>query len=647
MSARLLRKVLKEQELNKKQADCDGKQEEQDEVEDEESDSGGHSQNIFDLLNANDDDQDLDEDDEVGNTDVLKETNNKQYHATDDAVSGPSHKQSSKKKKKKNKEVSFPAADKAEKSLDVVLESLSVDGDSAGHLASSSNSSNVGYQSWNNLAKQPQSSILKVDPKFLNAEYELRRIFGSKVVKSSEISSRAGGSRQLHGRRHVTHIHRKSALVSPSDHWPRWDGSLSMELLQTRDGIHYFRYVHSSSYSQAQRAFEAAKTIHDLNGVASILMHHPYHVESHLTMADYFKLTGEHQMAADCIAKCLYALECAWHPLFTPFLGNCRLEYIHDTNRPLFSTLFTHMKNLDRRGCHRSALEVCKLLLSLDSADPMGALFCIDYYSLRAEEHAWLEQFCEEYHQREEEEEEDKYFLWHLPNFSYSLAICRFYMECGGESCKLLDYNSDQGKATSIDLMKQALMLHPPVLKKLVAKVPLKDQAWMNILKHSFFKSEETKIPSLDHLINIYVERSYLVWRLPELQKLLRDAARLVIETLKQDDGSSEASTWACARKEAFPSEKNEYKHLLVSDFSDAVPTMPPDNLQDFMVDPAMMGRVAQNLNQDVNQQVRAPPRDLANRNTWAVFFESALPWVDYGPDNDDADGNQPNNGHQ
>ncbi|GAB2234780.1 hypothetical protein Droror1_Dr00004045 [Drosera rotundifolia] len=104
--------------------------------------------------------------------------------------------------------------------------------------------------------------------------------------------------------------------------------------------------------------------------------------------------------------------------------------------------------------------------------------------------------------------------------------------------------NATHGKEASIEIMKQALMLHPPVLRKLVAKVPLKDQAWTNILKHSFFKSDETKIPSLDHLISIYVERSYLVWRLPDMQKLLRDAATLVIETLKQD--KSEASTSIC-----------------------------------------------------------------------------------------------------
>lgn len=89
--------------------------------------------------------------------------------------------------------------------------------------------------------KQSASSILQVDPKFLNAENELRRIFGSKVVNSFEKGHQTGTSRQIRGGKRGSHNHRKTVLVSPLDHWPRWDGSLSMELLETRDGYHYFR----------------------------------------------------------------------------------------------------------------------------------------------------------------------------------------------------------------------------------------------------------------------------------------------------------------------------------------------------------------------------------------------------------------------
>lgn len=638
MSGRLLRKVLKEQEQNQYQEDNLTTEEQQTNLDDNESDSGGHSGNPFDILNHNDDDDD-DDDQEHNQEDESNAAADVKAEKADNSASviSPtvplSNKKSKKKKKKKNKEALHLNANGSTVSVDVNLETLSFGVDSSDHGASSSKKiSSKAVTVYDTVVKPSKSSILKVDPKFLNAENELRRIFGSKVVSSFANANQTSTSRQARGGRRGGYIHRKCILVSPSDHWPHWDGSLSMELLETKGGNHYFRYAHSASYSQAQTAFEAAKAIHDLNGVASILMYHPYHVESLMTLADYFRFSGEHQMAADAVAKCLYALECAWHPLFCPLRGNCHLEFTHATNKPLFSTLFSHMKNLDRRGCHRSALEVCKCLLSLDPADPMGALFCIDYFSLRAEEYAWLEQFSEEY--------QSDNSLWHFPNFAFSLAICRFYLERDASSS---DCNTEQEKETSSGLMKQALMLHPPVLKRLVAKVPLKDQAFANISNSPFFKAEDTGIPSLDHLIRMYVERSYIIWRLPDVQKLLKDATLEVIETLKHD--KSEANTWACVRKEAFPSEKNEYRHLLVSDFSDAVATLPPENQQDFMMIDPRMRDMGENQNQGANELVRAP-RDLANRSPLAVLFESLLPWVDYGA-NDAGIDDQPGGRHQ
>ncbi|KAE8703617.1 hypothetical protein F3Y22_tig00110467pilonHSYRG00146 [Hibiscus syriacus] len=559
MSARLLKKVLKEQEQKKQPVIEEDEQELQ---ESESPDAGaGSSKNPFDLLNEGDD-ADEDNSDQVSAPEVANETLTKKQEPpslknTANSASTSSNK-SKKKKKKKGKESSL-STDKNETPLDVNLDDLSLDFESSSHQSGRNRplSENV---------KHTKPSILLVDPKYLNVENELRRIFGSKVIKSFEKSNQSSSSRQVRGGRRGNHHIRKTVLISPSDHWPRWDGSLSMEFLETKDGYNYFRYTHSSSYDQAQRAFEAAQAIHDLNGVASVLMYHPYHLDSLITMADYFR-----------------------------FVGNCQLKFSHDSNKPLFKALFTHMKNMDRRGCHRSALEVCKLLLALDSDDPMGAMFCLDYFAVRAGK------------------------------------------ESSDNTCV------DTAKASSTDLMNQALMLHPTVLKKLVTKVPLKDQAWTNILKNPFFNSDQIGIPSVDHLINIYVERNYLIWRLPDLQKLLRNGASLVIQTLEHR--KNDAKDWACVRKEAFPSEKmSKYGHLLVQDFSDTVQTLPPDNLHNFMVD--------MRDGAHIGGQVGNPPagvhvpelRDVANRNPLAVLFESLLPWVNYGgPEDGVVDENQVN----
>ncbi|XVF72896.1 hypothetical protein PTKIN_Ptkin12aG0157500 [Pterospermum kingtungense] len=636
MSARLLKKVLKEQEQQKQRV-IEEEEEGDDQLNGDESespDSGARSSmNPFDLLNEGDDGGE-DKSDQVDALEVADETLTRRgatssLKSTANAV--PASKNKSKKKKKKKSKEGSSSMDKQETLLDVSLDTLSLDFDSSSHQSGPNKPKLENAKVREDVVKLSTPSILQVDPKYLNVENELRRIFGSKVVKSFEKNNQSGSSKQVRGGRRGSHHIRKTVMISPSDHWPRWDGSLSMEFLETKDGYHYFRYVHSSSYDQAQRAFEAAQAIHDLNGVASVLLYHPYHLDSLITMADYFKFVGEHQMSADAIAKCLYALECVWHPMFTPLQGNCQLKFSHDSNKPLFKALFAHMKNMDRRGCHRSALEVCKLLLAIDSDDPMGAMFCLDYFALRAGEYAWLERFAEDYRSDTS--------LWLFPNISYSLAVCRFYLEQEESSDTTC---LDTTKASSADLMNQALMLHPSVLKKLVAKVPLKDQSWTNILKNPFFRSDQIGIPSLDHLINIYVERNYLIWRLPDLQKLLRNGALLVIETLEHN--KSDAKDWACVRKEAFSSDKNEYGHLLVQDFSDTVQTLPPDNLQNFMVD---MREAAQIGGQVANLPAggHAPaPRDVANRNPLAVLLESLLPWVNYGTAGDDMlDENQVN----
>jgi hypothetical protein len=62
-------------------------------------------------------------------------------------------------------------------------------------------------------------------------------------------------------------------------------------------------------------------------------------------------------------------------------------------------------------------------------------------------------------------------------------------------------------------------------------------------------------------LINIYVERNYLVWRAPEVQAWLKTAASTVADAAEKSvatKNGGEVANWACVRKEAFPSDQNE-----------------------------------------------------------------------------------------
>lgn len=153
----------------------------------------------------------------------------------DEDLHPASKNKSKKKKKKKNKET----RSKAEIDLDETLEA---------HANSEKQEKIQETKALGESSKKaPSRSVLEIDPKYLNLENELKRMYGSKVVRSLESSSQGGGggpggsSRQGRlGRRGVHHI-TKTVLISPMENWARWDRSFSMEFLETKDGCNYFR----------------------------------------------------------------------------------------------------------------------------------------------------------------------------------------------------------------------------------------------------------------------------------------------------------------------------------------------------------------------------------------------------------------------
>lgn len=146
----------------------------------------------------------------------------------------PTSKNKAKKKKKKKSKESVSNVAKTDITFDETLEALSLNSNNAEETKTHSDSSK----------KVSSRSVLEIDPKYLNLENELRRMYGSKFVRSLESSSSQGGggsSRQGRGGRRGIHHITKTVLVSPMENWARWDRSFSMEFLETKDGYNYFR----------------------------------------------------------------------------------------------------------------------------------------------------------------------------------------------------------------------------------------------------------------------------------------------------------------------------------------------------------------------------------------------------------------------
>jgi hypothetical protein len=86
--------------------------------------------------------------------------------------------------------------------------------------------------------------------------------------------------------------------------------------------------------------------------------------------------------------RALFALESAWHVHFKAAMLASTAWLPHDdgVNRLMFAALQRRVRGLARQGVHRTALEWAKLTLGLDTDDPCGMLFHIDYFCLRARE---------------------------------------------------------------------------------------------------------------------------------------------------------------------------------------------------------------------------------------------------------------------
>lgn len=98
------------------------------------------------------------------------------------------------------------------------------------------------------------------------------------------------------------------------------------------------------------------------------------------------------EYAGAMLNRALFALESAWHVHFKAAMLASTAWLPHDEgmNSLMFAALQRRVRSLGRQGVHRTALEWAKLTLGLDTDDPTGQLFNIDYYCLRARECAAL-----------------------------------------------------------------------------------------------------------------------------------------------------------------------------------------------------------------------------------------------------------------
>ncbi|KAL1935499.1 hypothetical protein VTP01DRAFT_4639 [Rhizomucor pusillus] len=542
MSLRAIRRLQQQQEIEEAQK----LEEEQEELSEEEHDRPQKAQNLFDLLNEGDDDNE-DQELEQGKEEVQEEQVNEEpeeQKANDrprDSKPSKAKQQQqssgSKKGKKKNKKKKTAAeskkktgSDMSMQELDEILKQVSVESKDQGE---------TGTATENNT--EQRRSLLSVEYKYLDAEAEMKRMFGSRVVNSESRLHPSG--RNL----------KKQKLANPKVDWyPYRRQGLSMETVDTKNGISYFVFKHDDEYQEAQFEFLSAVATHNPNALMFLLSRYPYHVDTLLQVSEMAKQSGDWTMAGDCIERALYASERAFHPQFQPYSGTSRLSYRNAENRSFFLAIFRHIQFLTRRGCWRTAFEFNKLLFSVNpESDPLGALLSLDVHALSAKQYQYVVQMYSNWKTSGELYPVD---LTSLPNFSFSAAYAQYKLE-GGKSHQ-----------KSSEMLQEAIVKFPSTIPRLFEKLgesgSVNEQHFLQIPTSDY----------LDLLIALFVERTFEFFKEPEVLEWLKSNAHLVVEKDLVDASKAHAKV-DCVQSDEIPLSVS--RHIVLLDIQQLLSYLP------------------------------------------------------------------------
>lgn len=343
---------------------------ETDESSEEESAAVSTSVSAFALLRTSDGEESEEEEEELEEEDRREREEREgveQRKAPEQQAAAKAKKNNKKKKNKRNKknkksEAKGQNAEETgeEEDIDKLLEEFGVNASASTQSQQQASGADGGAS-----AKSEINDLLVIERDLISPDRELRRMFGSGAFNAN---------RERKGRQHRLRRMKKSILFEAPDNWPKPDIGLSMEHLDTKAGSNYFEYKWSEHYRDLQEKFETiVENSYDPNSLVEFLRHNFYHLDTLLNLFYVYTHMGDYTTADMLLQRCIYALESAFHPWFDITAGNCRLSYGVEANQIIFKVLFLYIKALSRRGCHRSALEVCKLLLSFDFSGKLVA----------------------------------------------------------------------------------------------------------------------------------------------------------------------------------------------------------------------------------------------------------------------------------
>ncbi|KAK8850487.1 hypothetical protein IAR55_004405 [Kwoniella newhampshirensis] len=407
-------------------------------------------------------------------------------------------------KKKKGKGDPFAGMDEVDRAL---AELKLQYGDDKGSEAGPSRTAETA-ETTSNMAFR---NLLSVDPKNLDADAELRRFFGSKVIASTAQSGnkhRPGPSSKL-----------RYTISKPKPTYPpatSLAGLIMREMVDTEveelyerrsrervdKGEKWFTFEHTGPWREIERQFMGAVQSHDPNELMALLQVYPWHVDTLLQMSEVYRLQADIGAASDFAERALYAFDRCLMPAFSVSSGASRLDFDRVENRPMFTALHRIISYLGRRGCWVTAFNFAKLLFALDpEGDPHGAAFWLDFLAVKSGNGAWLLSMLEQGHTN------SAAASWYAyPGMAYAKALALRAEE---------ERQKNKDRTRSDGALQEAITDFPQVVTILADKIgaSLPDGARSHPLLQVEAGYSDSPNNVMHLLSHIYVARSEALWK--------------------------------------------------------------------------------------------------------------------------------------
>ena len=428
------------------------------------------------------------------------------------------------------------------------------------------------------------------------------------------------------------------------------------------------------------------KNTHDPNMIFDFLRQNPYHMEAAYDIGEFFRLKGDYKQANGLMEQVLFLYEESFSYEFSKILhepnADVCLSYDHNNYaKCFFNCLIKFVDNLGKKGCYKAALEFNKFLLKLNPIQyPKGALLCLDFNTLCARDYDYLPffigNFCKEIYKSQTKS------IIYLPNMIYSLALSKFSKIIFPKesqkkaqdsvidptsAMRITDQEFDLATKIALDhlnsshntLLMLSILLYPSLIHELITKNEFHKQnltksffsdwqkrPWKEILDHKLFTSKNSYYYSFlqlqnDHdseglqkIIEIYLERSKIVWNNNDVNQWVRACVGFVINKIESGFNYDEFIEGLCSMEathgKSLPFSLGRYKHLTKHNFSDYNERLDLNNIPDVGAQGGVMNQ--------------GPPQGYVpvntNGNLLSVVLQSLLPWY-YLPQNQQQGGQQ------